>query len=129
MGEDKNNASTKKQIRIEQQKGRLSKEEIDRIVKEAEKFKAEDEEKRARVDPKNQLENVLYQTQNQMGEKVPGIKEYIDTQITWVDENPNATTEEYQTKMQEVQTFIQQEMQKAGGMPEGDMGGNNATDM
>ena len=50
--EDKNNASTKKSIRIEQQKGRLSKDEIDRIVKEAEKFKVEDEAKRARVDAK-----------------------------------------------------------------------------
>merc|ERR1719335_850651 len=43
--EDKNNASTKKSIRIEQQKGRLSSDEIERIVKEAEKFKAEDDAK------------------------------------------------------------------------------------
>merc|ERR1719375_1400242 len=40
--EDKANNSVKKSIKIEQQKGRLSSEEIDRIVKEAEKFKAED---------------------------------------------------------------------------------------
>jgi len=38
--QDKNNASNSKSIRIEQQKGRHSSEEIDRIVKEAEKFKA-----------------------------------------------------------------------------------------
>merc|ERR1712062_797024 len=41
--QDKNNTSAQKSIRIEQQKGRLSAEEIDRIVKEAEKFKAEDD--------------------------------------------------------------------------------------
>merc|ERR1712228_842269 len=50
--QDKNNASTKKSIKIEQQKGRLSTDEIDRIVKEAEKFKAEDAAKRERVDAK-----------------------------------------------------------------------------
>merc|ERR1712178_3819 len=62
--EDKNNASTKKSIKIEQEKGRLSADEIDRIVKEAEKFRVEDEEKRARVDAKNQLESVLFQAKN-----------------------------------------------------------------
>merc|ERR1712027_45829 len=45
--QDKNNASNTKSIRIEQQKGRLSTEEIERIVKEAEKFKQEDETRRA----------------------------------------------------------------------------------
>merc|ERR1712072_285895 len=44
--EDKNNPSSRKSIRIEQQKGRLSKDEIDRIFSEAEKFKAADDEKK-----------------------------------------------------------------------------------
>merc|ERR1712048_285424 len=46
--EDKANSSVRKSIRIESQKGRLSPDEIERIVKEAEKFKAEDEAKRAK---------------------------------------------------------------------------------
>merc|ERR1712157_637027 len=126
--EDKNNASTKKSIRIEQQKGRLSKDEIDRIVKEAEKFRVEDEEKRARVDAKNQLETVLYQTQQQLGEKIPEINEYCDAQINWVEENPEASTEEYQAKMKEVQEFIQQKAQSAGaGAPP--TGGSEPVDM
>merc|ERR1719312_643210 len=94
--QDKNNASNTKSIRIEQQKGRLSTEEIDRIVKEAEKFKAEDAAKRERVDAKNQLESVLYQTTQQLGEKVPSIKEYCQTQIDWLDENQDASTETLQ---------------------------------
>merc|ERR1719290_594333 len=85
--QDKNNASNTKSIRIEQQKGRLSSEEIDRIVKEAEKFKAEDQAKRERVDAKNQLESVLYQSMQQLGEKVPSIKEYCQTQLDWLEEN------------------------------------------
>merc|ERR1712176_1373032 len=49
--EDKANNSIKKSIRIEQQKGRLSSDEIDRIVKDAEKFKAEDEKKKKKLMP------------------------------------------------------------------------------
>jgi len=53
-----------KKITINQQKGRLSQEEIDRIVEEAEKYKAEDEEKRKQVQAKNDLENFVYQMRN-----------------------------------------------------------------
>jgi len=113
--QDKNNASNSKSIRIEQQKGRLSSEEIDRIVKEAEKFKAEDAAKRERVDAKNQLESVLYQTINQIGEKVPSVKTYCEEVLNWLDENPDSTTEELQAKMKEVQDTIQAEVAKSGG--------------
>jgi len=116
--QDKNNASNTKTIRIEQQKGRLSSDEIDRIVKEAEKFKAEDEAKRARVDAKNALESVLYQSINQIGEKVPSVKEYCEKTLEWVEENgETASTEELQAKMKEVQDFIQAEVAKNGGAP------------
>merc|ERR1712176_1621156 len=113
--EDKNNASVKKQIRIEQQKGRLSKDEIDRIVKEAEKFRVEDEEKRARVDAKNQLEGVLYQTMQQLGEKIPEVNEYCEQQIQWIEDNAGSTVEQFQAKMKEVQEFIQSKAAAAGG--------------
>lgn len=113
--QDKNNASNSKSIRIEQQKGRLSSEEIDRIVKEAEKFKAEDAAKRERVDAKNQLESVLYQTINQIGEKVPSVKTYCEEVLNWLEENPDSTTEELQAKMKEVQDTIQAEVAKSGG--------------
>jgi len=121
--EDKNNASVKKQIRIEQQKGRLSKEEIDRIVKEAESFRVQDEEKRARVDAKNQLESVLYQTMQQLGEKIPEVNEYCEKQLEWISDNSEATTEELQAKMKEVQEFIQQRAQMAGAGAGGPTGG------
>lgn len=115
--EDKNNASTKKSIRIEQQKGRLSKDEIDRIVKEAEKFRVEDEQKRARVDAKNNLESMLYQTQQQFGEQVPELNEYLTQQIDWVNDNPDESTETYQAKMKEIEEYIKERVQAAGGAP------------
>lgn len=128
--QDKNNASNTKSIRIEQQKGRLSSDEIDRIVKEAEKFKAEDQAKRERVDAKNQLESVLYQTQNQIGEKIPAVKDYCQEVLDWLEENQEASTEELQAKMKEVQDRIQEEVKKNGGAPGGaPAGGDPAADI
>merc|ERR1712048_429771 len=115
--EDKANNSVKKSIRIEQQKGRLSTDEIDRIVKDAEKFKAEDEKKKEKVDAKNSLENVLYQSKNQFGKKIKTIDEYCNKQIQWLENNQDASVEEYQAKTKEVQTFISTEMQKSGSVP------------
>jgi len=115
--EDKANNSVKKSIRIEQQKGRLSTDEIDRIVKDAEKFKAEDEKKKEKVDAKNSLENVLYQSKNQFGKKIQSIDEYCNKQIQWLENNQDASIEEYQAKTKEVQTYISTEMQKSGNMP------------
>merc|ERR1719320_520598 len=48
-------------ITITNDKGRLSKEEIDRMVNDAEKYKAEDEKQRERVEAKNQLESYAFQ--------------------------------------------------------------------
>jgi L1 cell adhesion molecule like protein len=115
--QDKNNTSAQKSIRIEQQKGRLSAEEIDRIVKEAEKFKAEDDAKKAKVEAKNSLESVLYQAKTQLGEKIPEAKTYIDEQIAWLDSNQNASVEEYTAKSQEVQQKLQSFVPASGQAP------------
>lgn len=117
--EDKNNTSTKKSIKIEQEKGRLSTDEIDRIVKEAEKFKAEDDAKKQKVDAKNSLENVIFQAKNQFAEKIPTLSKYCDKQLLWLEQNPEASVEEFQAKMKEVQDWISSEVQKNGGAPQG----------
>jgi len=109
------NGTANQSIKIDQQKGRLSKEEIDRILKEAEKFKAEDESKRARVDAKNQLESVLYQSKSQYGEKMPNVAEFLDKKILWIEDNPDASIEEINKQMKEVQEYLQAEVAKAGG--------------
>jgi len=127
--EDKNNASNKKQIRIDSQKGRLSADEIERIVKEAEKFKAEDEAKRAKVDAKNQLENVLYQTKNQLGEKVPAVNDAVDKHLLWLEDNPDASAEEYQNKMKEVQDEIQKLVGASQGAPQQESAPQQPTNM
>jgi L1 cell adhesion molecule like protein len=116
---DKNNNSLSKNIKIDSQKGRLSPEEIEKIVKQAEKFKAEDDIKKANVEAKNGLESVIYQAKNQLGEKIPSVKEYLDKQILWLEDNQSATTEEYNKKTKEIQEHIQAEAAKQGGQPQG----------
>jgi len=54
----------KNKITITNDKGRLSKEEIEKMVQEAEKYKAEDEEVKKKVDAKNTLENYAYNMRN-----------------------------------------------------------------
>jgi L1 cell adhesion molecule like protein len=118
--QDKNNTSAQKSIRIEQQKGRLSADEIDRIVKEAEKFKAEDEAKKQKVEARNSLESLLYQAKGQLGDKVPEAKAYIDEQIAWLEDNQDGTTEAYTEKSKEIQQKLQSfAPQAAQGAPEG----------
>merc|ERR1712130_815526 len=61
---DKKNQTNSAKITIDSNKGRLSEEEINKIVADAEKYKAEDEEKRKTIQAKNELENVAYQMRN-----------------------------------------------------------------
>lgn len=60
---DKSTGKSNK-ITITNDKGRLTKEDIERMVEEAEKYKHEDEETKARIEAKNNLENYAYNIRN-----------------------------------------------------------------
>lgn len=62
---DKGSGNTQN-IRIENDKGRLSADDIDRMINEAEKYKAEDEEHKETIEAKNQLESLVYQTKTSL---------------------------------------------------------------
>merc|ERR1719499_2596961 len=119
-----------KEIRIESEKGRLSAEEIERIVKEAELHAAEDAERKERVESRNALENVCYQTLQQFGEKVSSVKEYCEKLLEWIEGAGESTsTDEFKAKMQDLQKFVQAEVQKSGVNPTSDsFTGNNMED-
>jgi len=116
----KNGSSgVKKDIRIEQQTGRLSDAEIERIIEEAEKHAEEDKARAERVQAKNSFENVCYQTQQQF-EKNPAVKKYVDEQLEWFESSgESASTEELNSRMQDLQKFVQAEVQKSGANPHG----------
>jgi len=132
--------STGKQnkITITNDKGRLSKEEIERMVNDAEKFKADDEKQKERISAKNGLESYCFNMKTTIEDEkvkdkiseddIKKINDKCDEAIKWLDANQLAEVEEFNDKQKEVEgvcnpiiTKLYQGAGGAGGMP--DMGG------
>lgn len=109
IAEDKNGSNNKKKITITNDKGRLSKAEIDRMVRDAETFKSDDEAQLKRVEAKNHLETLVYTAKSQL-DKHPN-KERVEKEIneitSWIDKNQNASTEEFDSKRKEFEQVLQ----------------------
>ena len=120
-------------ITITNDKGRLSKEEIERLVKEAEKFKSEDEVIKKKIEAKNGYEGFLYNIKNSVKDEklkdkfTEQDKETIDKLVnehqSWLDAHHEATAEEYEAKQKELETVYHPIMtriyQATGGVPPG----------
>ncbi|KAF5589291.1 heat shock 70 kDa [Fusarium subglutinans] len=121
-------------IVITNDKGRLSKEEIERMLSDAEKYKEEDEAEGKRVAAKNGLESYAYSLRNTLSD--PKVEEKIeasdketltaeiDKVVQWLDDNQQATREEYEEHQKELEGKANPIMMKfygAGG--EGAPGG------
>jgi len=133
--------STGKQnkITITNDKGRLSKEEIEKMVNDAEKFKADDEKQKERISSKNGLESYCFNMKTtiedeKMKDKISdddrkAINDKCDEAIKWLDANQLAEVEEFNEKQKEVEAVCNPIITKlygaAGGAPGGmpDMGG------
>jgi heat shock protein 1/8 len=110
--EDKT-AGVKNKITITNDKGRLSKEEIEKMVHEAERYKQEDEEVKKKVEAKNALENYSYNMRNTVrDEKIAGkldpadkekIEKAVSEAIEWLDRNQLAEVDELEDKMKELE--------------------------
>lgn len=104
----------KNKITITNDKGRLSKDEIEKMVQDAEKYKAEDEELKLKVESKNSLENYAYNMRNTIrDDKIAGkldpadkkkIEDAVDGIITWLDGNQLAEKEEFEDKLKELES-------------------------
>lgn len=124
-------------ITITNDKGRLSKEEIDRMVSEAEKYKAEDEEAAARITAKNGLESYAYNLRNsltddKLADKFDAadktkLETAVNEAIQWLDASQEASKDEYESKQKELEAVANPIMQRlygqAGGAPGGFPGG------
>jgi heat shock protein 1/8 len=119
-------------ITITNDKGRLSKDDIERMVKEAEKFKDEDEYNKKKLEAKNEFENYVYNTRNSLKEAKDDqywkeAETTVDEAITWLNEHPEESAETYTDKMKEVEDKVKpiiMKMYQAGGPPGGsEMGG------
>ena len=128
----------KEEITITNDKGRLSEEEIERMVNEAAQFEEEDKKMREKVEARNGLEGVAYSLKSQINdkEKLGGklsdddkqaVEDAVAEAIKFLDENPNAEQEEYEeakNKLQSVTNPIVSKVYGQGGAPEGGAGGD-----
>jgi heat shock protein 1/8 len=109
-------------ITITNDKGRLSKDDIERLVEEAKKHEADDKARMERVEAKNQLEGYLYNTRNavredkvkdSLGESTVGeVEGWVKEALEWLDEHPDASKDEYADKQKEVEEKIRPVMMK-----------------
>ena len=102
-------------ITITNDKGRLSKEDIERMVEEAEKYKNEDEKTRLKIEAKNSLENYAYNIKNTIkDEKVKGkisesekeeLEKKISETLSFIEKNEDLEKEEYEEKENELKNL------------------------
>ncbi|KAM7387640.1 hypothetical protein PAMA_009990 [Pampus argenteus] len=121
-------------ITITNDKGRLSKEEIERMVQDADRYKAEDELQRDKIAAKNTLESYAFNMKNSVQdgnmkgkiseEDKKKLIEKCDETISWLENNQLADKEEYQHKQKELEKVCNPVISKLyqGGMPAGSCG-------
>ncbi|EFJ29073.1 hypothetical protein SELMODRAFT_440900 [Selaginella moellendorffii] len=127
--EDKGTGKSEK-ITITNDKGRLTQEEIDRMVREADEMAEEDKKQKERVDSRNGLETYLYNMRNTINDKdkladkiekedKEKIEETLKEALEWLDDNNTAEKEDFDDKLKEVEAvcnpIITQIYQKTGG--------------
>merc|ERR1712025_537861 len=137
--EDKGTGKAEK-ITITAEKGRLSEEEIERMVQEAEEFAEEDKKTKERIDGRNGLEGYCYNLENMLEDEEKGIADKISEEdketieeavkeaLEWLDDNQEAEKEEFEAKQKELEQIANPIIQKvyqagaggAGGEPEDD---------
>jgi len=130
--QDKSTGKSSK-ITITNDKGRLSKDEIERMVNEAEKYKADDDIQKERIGAKNSLESYAFNMKQTIDdEKVKDkiseedrkkINDKCDEIIRWLDANQTADKEEFEHHQKELEgvctPIITKLYQSAGGAPGG----------
>jgi len=132
--EDKGTGN-KEKITITNDQNRLTPEDIERMINDAEKFADEDAKLKGRVEARNELESYAYSLKNQIGdkEKLGGklsdeekekIEEIVNEKISWLEENQEAEAEELKAQKKEMEDIVQPIIAKLyqgqGGAPPGE---------
>ncbi|XP_058824305.1 endoplasmic reticulum chaperone BiP isoform X1 [Topomyia yanbarensis] len=129
--EDKGTGNREK-IVITNDQNRLTPDDIDRMIKDAERFADDDKKLKERVEARNELESYAYSLKNQIGDKdklgaklsdddKSKMEEVIDEKIKWLDENQDAEAEDYKKQKKELEDVVQPIIAKlyasSGGAP------------
>jgi len=117
-------------LTINRDKGRLSDEDIQRMVEEAEQFKEQDEALRKVVDAKNTLENTLYSAKNSLDDETgknlndsvkTSIRDRIEQDIAWLESQSNSTSvDEYEERTKSFNEFLQTQISSSMPSPGAD---------
>jgi len=100
-------------ITITNDKGRLSKAEVERMVAEAEKFKAQDEKMKEQVEAKNGLENYCFSVRNSLkdmsvqNEAKSSVETKVNNVLSWLETHPNESKQVYADKKKELEAAVQ----------------------
>jgi heat shock 70kDa protein 1/2/6/8 len=103
-------------ITIKNDKGRMSSDEIDRLVQEAQRYKAQDEANKARIMAKNSLDNYAYQIRNTLSNETTRdllsenekgqIEEAARKVIAWLEQNQQGDVHEYEAKHRDLEAIV-----------------------
>lgn len=115
--EDKGTGN-KEKITITNDQNRLTPEDIERMIRDAEKFADEDQKLKERVEARNELESYVYSLKNQIGdkEKLGGklseaekekIEGVIDEKIKWLENNAEADSEDFKRQKKDAEDIVQ----------------------
>jgi L1 cell adhesion molecule like protein len=120
-------------ITITNDKGRLTPDEIERMVKEAERFADQDKQAREKVEAKNGLEQYAFALKQSLSEegvadKVGAddkrtIEEACDNSLRWIESNAGASKEEFEAEKKKLEGICMPIMAKLAGGAQGGMGG------
>ncbi|XP_050518885.1 heat shock protein 68-like [Diabrotica virgifera virgifera] len=121
-------------ITIKNDKGRLTQQEIDRMLSEAEKYKEEDERQKEKITTRNQLEGYIFQLKQaaqESGDKLSAedkatVERECDSCLKWLDRNTLADKEEYEDKQKELTRIcspIMSKLHQSGGQGNTPYGG------
>lgn len=130
----------KESITITNEKGRLSKEEIDQMIKDSEKYAEEDKKTKERLDAKHNMDNYIESMQKSVddpekwGSKLPdedrrSIKDALSDARDWYNANSeSAEKDEYDDKLKEIQGVIDPIVKKLYGKTGGGEGNDDEED-
>ena len=118
-------------VTITNEKGRLSQAEIDKMIKEAEKYKKEDDLEKDRIESRNGLESYAYSIQNSLKEDklksvcseddVKNVETKVDEVLKWMEDNLSASKEEFEKQKKSLEDLynpiITKAYQQSGGVP------------
>lgn len=124
-------------LTITSEKGRLSEEEIERMVKEAEDFAEQDKAEREKVQARNELEAYLYNLKNSINEslkdKLTGddkttLTTTVEDALVWLEDHPAAEKSDYDAKQKEVEHVVNPILKRAYESGAGGAGNPGADD-